>query len=332
MAARAARLGRRGSDVTGSVGEGAVAVVVAYNRLGLLRESLDALFAQVVPPRAVVVIDNGSTDGTVQAVAEEYPQVDLVALGHNTGGAGGFAAGMAYASEAYSPEWLWVMDDDTVPTSTALKALLEVVGKYPVPVTLAGSRAVWTDGSDHPMNTPRQRPMVGSAELAAARAHNALPVRSTSFVSMLVSVEALRSKGLPIADYFIWNDDFEFSTRLLRDGVGIFVTDSVVVHKTARLVSTDDDPGPRFFYEVRNKLWLFFRSNGLAPLEKLLYGASTLRRWARTIVRSNDRILLVRALGRGIAAGIRRGPRPNAVVFAPTPVGEQIMERWKRSL
>ena len=40
--------------------------------------------------------------------------------------------------------------------------------------------------------------------------------------------------------------------------------------------STDVDPGGRFYYEVRNKVWLFTRSRGLSPLEKIGYGGATL--------------------------------------------------------
>ena len=55
-----------------------------------------------------------------------------------------------------------------------------------------------------------------------------------------------------------------------------------MVHKTKVFGSTDADPGERFFYEVRNKVWLFARRRGLTPWEKALYGGSTLRRWVRT--------------------------------------------------
>ena len=49
--------------------------------------------------------------------------------------------------------------------------------------------------------------------------------------------------------------------------------------------------------------------------EKVLYGASTARRWARTFAGSSDRAVLGRALWRGLGAGVRR-PRPNADVLA----------------
>jgi rhamnopyranosyl-N-acetylglucosaminyl-diphospho-decaprenol beta-1,3/1,4-galactofuranosyltransferase len=60
-----------------------------------------------------------------------------------------------------------------------------------------------------------------------------------------------------------------------------------------------------------------FRDNApLAPLERLAYGGSTLRRWARTFARSHDRRTLGSSLVRGISAGMRTRPRPNDEVLA----------------
>jgi rhamnopyranosyl-N-acetylglucosaminyl-diphospho-decaprenol beta-1,3/1,4-galactofuranosyltransferase len=293
-----------------------VAVVVTWERLALLRESLAAVAAQTRAPDAVVVVDNASTDGTADAVAAEHPDVDLVRLTQNTGGAGGFAVGVERALELHAPDLIWLMDDDTVPEPGALEALLAAWRPAPRPALVA-SRVVWEDGRDHPMNTPRPYPLAGRAERRAAAEVGCVPARSASFVSVLLDAEATRAVGPPLADYFLWNDDFEFTTRLLRGRRGLWCPDSVVVHRTKAFGSTDADPGPRFYYEVRNKLWLFTRSRGLGPLERLLYAVSTLLRWGRTVRGSTDRRQLRAAAARGLRDGVRSGPRPNDEVLAP---------------
>jgi GT2 family glycosyltransferase len=218
------------------------------------------------------------------------------------------------------------MDDDTIPTPTALAELLAAREAYRAitgePVAITGSKAVWTDGREHPMNTPRQRPGIDVAQRDTARAVGAVPVRSSSFVSMLVDADAVRDEGLPVADYFIWNDDFEFSTRLLRHRVGLYVPASVVEHRTAKFGGTDLDPGPRFYYEVRNKVWLFTRSRALGPSDAALYGASTVRRWGRTLWRSEDRATLASSGWRGLRDGVRQGPRATSAVLSGLGVVE----------
>jgi GT2 family glycosyltransferase len=305
-----------------------VTVVVTYNRRELLLEALAAVHRQSRAPTAIIVVDNACTDGTAAAVHARFPAVHVTQLPRNYGGAGGFAYGMALAL-ADAADLIWLMDDDTVPEPGALQALLAARGRHPGRVpALVASRVLWTDGRVHPMNAPRARPFATRAERRRAAAAGCVPIRSASFVSILVGAEECRRAGLPQADYFLWNDDFEFTARLLRRDVGLLCPDSVVVHKTRAFGSTTVDPGDRFFYEVRNKIWTL-RAGSLGPAERVLYGGATLRRWARTLAASHDRGGLGLALARGIAAGVRTRPRPNeqvlpaagTVPLAPSRIG-----------
>jgi rhamnopyranosyl-N-acetylglucosaminyl-diphospho-decaprenol beta-1,3/1,4-galactofuranosyltransferase len=293
-----------------------IAVVVTHNRRELLLEALAAVRSQSRQPDSVIVVDNASTDGTPAAVRCGHPSVRLAELARNTGGAGGFACGTALALAA-GADLIWFMDDDTVPEPGALQALLGARSSYPgAPPALVASRVVWTDGRAHPMNTPRAKPLATRPERLAAATCGCLPIRSASFVSILADASVCSRRGLPQADYFLWNDDFEFTTRLLRGNTGLLCPSSVAVHKTAAFGGADADPGERFFYEVRNKIWTLRSAAPLAPLERVLYTGSTLRRWARTFARSRDRQVLRRALLRGIAAGLRTSPRPTGEVLA----------------
>lgn len=299
------------------------AVLVAYNRRDLLREALEGLAAQERPVDRLIVVDNASDDGSpevAEAMLESWGErARLIRLDANTGGAGGFAVGIAAAVLDAEVDWVWVMDDDTVPGPQALSGALRAHEKYratgPDNLAVMGSRVVWTDGNDHPMNTPKAKIGADRNERQRAASAGGMEIRSISFVSAFLRAERVRELGLPIADYFLWNDDFEYSTRALRGRVGLHVPTSVVVHKTKVLGATDADPGPRFYYEVRNKLWMFRRSASLSAGEKLVYGASSVRRWIRTVVRSSDRAVLRDGWKRGYRDGTRTRPRPNAMAL-----------------
>jgi rhamnopyranosyl-N-acetylglucosaminyl-diphospho-decaprenol beta-1,3/1,4-galactofuranosyltransferase len=293
-----------------------VAVVVAWNRRELLTECLAALEAQTRRVDAIVVVDNASSDGSAEAAEQALDRVDVVRMGRNTGGAGGFTVGIHRAMHAHAADLIWMMDDDTVPTATALEQLTAAFERPGAAPVLACSRVVWTDGSDHPMNTPRPDPFSSARTRKRLERDGLVPIRSASFVSMAVTAERIREVGLPIVDYFLWNDDFEFSTRVLRGQRGVAVLGSVVRHLTKRRGATDDDPGERFYFEVRNKLWMFRLSSGLTPREKAVYGASSLARWARTFAKSTSRRVLVGAFARGWKDGIRTRPRTNQEVLA----------------
>ena len=224
------------------------AVVVSYNRAGLLDECLSALNAQTRRPDSLVIVDNASTDGALQVARDFAGRTPIPAyileLRENTGGAGGFCAGIAYAvangsAEPGIAEYVWLMDDDTVPTPTALEQLLaaadECVTVNDRLPTALGSKAVWVDGREHLMNKPRPRAVLAKGEREMAG--GAYQVRSLSFVSCMLNMGAIRGRRrLPISAFFLWNDDFEYTTALLRNGVGYYVPASEVVHKTKNSV------------------------------------------------------------------------------------------------
>ncbi len=288
-------------------------MVVAHDRRDMLQACLDALHAQTVHPAEILVVDNASSDGSADAAVAHPSAATVLRLRINTGGAGGFAIGIRHAVTVMGAEAVWLMDDDTVPSETALAELLGAMRRYPRAVDLVASRVVWSDGRDHPLNTPRRRPWVDRGARTAAAAAGSIPIRTSSFVSTLITSRAIRQTGLPVADYFLWNDDFEFTGRLLRRGVGLLVPASVAEHRTATFGYAD--PGDRFYFEIRNKIWMFTRSSALGPAERVVYAASTVSRWTVMIIRSPRRRLLVRAGLRGLLDGIARRPRTTLEVI-----------------
>lgn len=225
------------------------AVIVTYNRKELLRKCLTAVLSQTRPPDHVLVVDNASTDGTREMLKKEFPQVEVLALPENQGGAGGFHEGMKKAYED-GYDWIWVMDDDTIPSSTALEKLWSAqicLRQKNLPCNAVGSKVVWTNGQPHPMNTPWSHPFFKVPACAVQG------VFLTSFVSVLVNRAAITAKGLPRKELFIWNDDWEF---FLRIGKVFFSTQSIVVHKTKALYTPADSSNDRYYYQARNRLWI----------------------------------------------------------------------------
>lgn len=308
------RMPDRGDAHPDALDERVVAVVVTYNREALLQQCLDGLAAQERRPDAVVIIDNSSTDASGR-VADQHPLgADVVRLRRNVGGAGGFAAGIARALVRHDADWVWVMDDDTVPRPGALRELLAALEASPVRLSVLSSRAVWTDGRDHPMNTQRTRRDASAQEKQDAARAGGRPIRTASYVSALLNGQDVRRLGLPHADYFIWSDDFEHTGRLLRHGRGLQVPASVVEHRTVHFGNAQSSPGGRFFYDVRNRLWALLRTSSFSPTEKVLHGGATALGWLRLLLRHRGGLLGVGL--RGFLAALRRGPRPSAVVLA----------------
>ena len=116
-------------------------VVVTYNRKHLLIKNLFALINQIQTLTSIIIVNNASTDGTIQELQNsgllESPYIQLVSLAQNTGGAGGFSVGMQLAFEQ-GADYVWMMDDDAMPHITALDELM----KYATPNHIYGSLAI----------------------------------------------------------------------------------------------------------------------------------------------------------------------------------------------
>jgi len=254
-------------------------VVVTYNRLSLLKECLEALLNQEYLLNKIYVINNNSTDETKEYLkhfSEKNSVIKPVNLRKNIGGAGGFNIGLKYFMKKSNADYVWIMDDDTIPSKMALKMMME---KIPLVSELGYlcSNVKWRDNSIARMNVPQ------TEEDWNEKADKGLiKVKSASFVSILFSREAIIQVGFPITQFFIWGDDVEFTQRITKAGFSnYFVPDSFVIHKMKANVGTNiiDETQKsrikRYYYANRNALYTKRKLEGskgvLKELAKQVY-------------------------------------------------------------
>jgi len=295
-----------GPHASRQAAESVCAVVVTHNRRDLLRRCLAALAEQQRPVDEVLVVDNASSDDTSAMVRAEHPDVQLLRLEENVGGAGGFHRGLAWA-HARGHDWSWLMDDDTFTLPDTLAALLEGGARAPGgrPPILA-SQVQWKDGTLHPMNVPLPR-WRSAVDIAEGVARGLLALRYATFVSVAVHRDAVDRHGLPRAHFFIWGDDVEFTARVMRERPGYLVPESRVYHWTASPHPAANPDSDRFYYHARNSL-LILRGGCFTPIERVDYGRFFLRtvlEYARVNRADRRRLAL---LARGVRDGLTQAP------------------------
>ncbi|HXM94418.1 MAG TPA: glycosyltransferase [Candidatus Dormibacteraeota bacterium] len=197
-------------------GEGVsvASVTTAHNAARLLPRQMEALLAQTRALQEIVVVDNASSDGTAEMLAERYPQVTVLRMPENLGAAGAWAAGLAYAALEKGHEWIWTFDDDSIPDSDALGTLLKGLdsmrganGGVGMVAALPVHRAtgtiypplLWREGFVSPSPELFQK-QVWFADLAYAS-------------GCMVRREVVEKIGLPRADFFMDFFDFEYCLR-----------------------------------------------------------------------------------------------------------------------
>lgn len=237
------------------------AIVVTYNRKELLLENIRCLLAQRCKTLDILIVDNHSTDGTRDALEPfiHNGQIYYYDTGANLGGAGGFQYGIRKAVEA-EYEYLWIMDDDCMPHPDALDALFRADTRLKGNYGFLSSKVLWKDNSLCTMNVQRY-PLTKNIEDFN---EELVPAMLASFVSLFIRRGVVIELGLPIKEFFIWTDDWEYTRRISRKYPCYVATQSVVTHKSAsnigaEISSDSSERLARYRYLYRNDVYLYRR-------------------------------------------------------------------------
>ena len=247
---------------------GVAAIIVTYNRKEKLHRCIRAVLAQdseLLPD--IFIVDNNSSDGTeeeVRKLSSEVPgRIIYENLRHNSGGAGGFCYGVRKAAEA-GYDYLWLMDDDCIPHTDALDELMKYDSLHQGEYGFLSSRVLWTDGSLCEMNVQRESVF---RDISASKLIVGCPpaeVAMASFVSLFIPVDIVYEVGLPIREFFIWTDDWEYTRRISLRYPCYVIPSSTVVHHTGKNTGADISRAgrhilDRFNYLYRNDVYLYRR-------------------------------------------------------------------------
>lgn len=232
------------------------AVVVTYNRLAMLQEVIHALQASKTPVDHIIVVDNNSNQDTQDYLTSLGEQIEYVRLNQNLGGAGGFNRGVRYFMEKTEDDFVWLMDDDTVPHSYTLTELTKYAEANPK-FGFLSSDVRWIDGQRALMNKPA---LLSRHSTLDDDGTEPVQLRNATFVSLLMSRNVIGKIGLPITDFFIWGDDIEYTERAGRLYPGYLIPTAKVTHKMAtnvgsNIVTDSKDRTPRYYYSYRNKIY-----------------------------------------------------------------------------
>ena len=284
------------------------AVVVTYNRVKMLMKCIEHLLSQEETSCDIMVIDNASTDGTKEAVSafRDNPHFVYINTGANLGGAGGFQYGIRTATET-GYEYLWVMDDDCMPTSTALNEFIKADKKLKGNYGFLSSKALWKDGSICTMNVQRH-PMYKPIRNIEG---DLIPATLASFVSLFFKTEIVRKLGLPIKEFFIWTDDWEYTRRISRHYPCYVVPNSVVIHESvsnigANIATDNMERINRYRLLYRNDVYMYRREGIRGFLYELVRLSSHI---LRVILKAkNNRLRRIGSIINGTIEGFSFNP------------------------
>lgn len=234
-----------------------------WNNWKLTNDCLASLQGLEYDDFKVIVLDNGSTDGSVDCIRERFPEVEIMELGANHGFAKGSNAGIRVALER-GAEYVWLLNNDTTVDPKALRALVERAESDPS-IGAVGSAIYY-------MSEPERLQAWGGGYVnfwlgRPRRFFSPVADEKIQFLmgaSLLLRRSALESVGLLDEEFFLYWEDAEYCFRMRRAGWRLAVAgDSKVWHKVS---ATAGKKGVPLDPTLSRSAVRFFERNSPTPL------------------------------------------------------------------
>ena len=235
-------------------------IVVNWNGRHHLQLCLSALFAQTYPNFEVILVDNGSTDGSQVFVQEQFPDVRLIALPENMG----FAQGNNVGIQASTADYIATVNNDTKVDPNWLTALVETAESHPTVGMFAAKLLFW-DRPDviNSAGICLDRTGIAWDRLGGQPDHSApqapLPVFGASAGAALYRRTMLNQIGLFDEDFFAYLEDVDLAWRARLAGWACLYVDTAVIlhHHSATAIE-----GSPFKSKLlgRNKVWTLLKN------------------------------------------------------------------------
>ena len=239
------------------------AVVCNYNGMAYLERCVGALVREGQAFDEIIVVDNNSTDESVEWLRENYPTVTILEMGRNNGPTEARNAGYRAARN----RWVLTLDNDAFVTPGMLAKLVEAAADERRP-TVVQPRSVFTGDRERVHYDGGSLHYAGLIclrnfyrPLAEAEGERVAEVDVAIAVCLLIDAQAILDIGGYDETYFFWFEDLDLSMRLRRTGHRFLsVADAIVLHDegTEGLSSRDGSeyPDRRVYYHSRNR-WLY---------------------------------------------------------------------------
>lgn len=249
-------------------------IIVNFNTRQLTLDCLQSVYASSTSySYEVIVVDNASYDGSVEAIRKAYPQIRLIANNDNTGFAVANNQGMKIAKGRY----ILLLNSDTVVQLDTLQTMIGFMDRHPE-MGASGCKVILPDGSldkacKRGFPTPSasfyyafgisrlfpDRPKFNQYQLEHLSPDDEYPVDCLVGAFMLVRRETIDQVGGLDETFFMYGEDIDWCYRIKEAGWGIFYYPrTYIVHYKGG--SARRKP-LKITYEFHRAMWVFHRKH-----------------------------------------------------------------------
>jgi GT2 family glycosyltransferase len=247
-----------------------VVVVLSYNGLADTRKCLASLRPALRPFVMPLLVDNGSTDGTSEAVASEFPWCPIERVEVNRGPLVGNNAGMRRAL-ALGAKWIVLLNNDTTVHPDLCERLRDAAVAHPeydvlgpVIMFMGDPDVVMTEGTT--FNPPIPRGFFLDVHVPLTRTHPPTVVECdiVNGCCLMITAEMVRRVGFFDERFFMYHDESDLCLRVLEAGGRAGVIDHELVWHKGNATSEGTGKKSIRYYDARN-LWLLLKKHDWAP-------------------------------------------------------------------
>ena len=245
-------------------------IIVSWNGRKFLPECLESLRQQAYRDFSIILVDNGSNDGSIDFVIRNYPEVKTIALPKNVG----FSVANNIAIKTVKTEYVALINNDAVAHPLWLQSLVGALESY----AEAGFAAPKMLFSDNPEIIDRAGDSYtrAGAGLLRGRGEPASSYNKQEWIfgacaaAALYRARMLRDIGLFDEDFFLLYEDVDLSFRAqLRSYKCLYVPEAIVHHKASSSIIYDSRTS--VYYGHRNLEWVYIKNMPAGLLFKTIF-------------------------------------------------------------
>lgn len=241
-------------------------VLVNWNGLEFTLPCLKSLYSGIIPPDIVVIVDNGSTDGSIEQIKKEYPEITLIENPNNVGFSGANNQGIQHLLQL-GVKYIWILNNDTIVDKSCLYQLKKTLEDNPQAVGVSGmiyyenpSHRIWYAGGDfHPLHYG----VIHKNTVDKFEHNQSQPVKFISGCCMFTTAAIWRDCGGFIDSFVAYSEDQEWCWRVFKNNkILIFDPEAILWHRLSASVKKNIKHAGNVaispyiqYLMVRNHLW-----------------------------------------------------------------------------
>ncbi|MFC1645399.1 glycosyltransferase family 2 protein [Patescibacteria group bacterium] len=242
-------------------------VILNYNGKDVIERCLTSVLNSDYPNLEIVVVDNNSTDGSLEFIKRKFSKVHFIKNSRNIGFSAGNNVGIRFAIERMA-DYVFILNNDAWVEKNSITKLVEFTEKNQEisisnPLIMKNKREVWFEG--------------GRIDWMKMKAYHLKNSQKTDYLTgcaMLIGKDVFKKIGLFDEDYFLYYEDVDFSVRAVRSGFGIGINrNSIIFHN-----ESSETENPNKVYWLVLSALIFFKKHTPLRLRWWISVYSYLRR------------------------------------------------------